>query len=276
MTRPDVTRPKDRLPRSELPTWNRTLRYYSSRLLVSVLMRLLFRLRIEGRDRLPAGPALLCFNHMSWVDPFLLYAALPLRPRLYLFGPREDDLRVGPRNRLMDWTGTPVPFRPAKTDLLDTTRRVQAVFDAGGVLAVAGEGRIHAGERDLLPLQDGAAYFALRAGVPVVPVALNGLSWLGFRRVLRVRIGMPIRTTGRPTSEANARLTAQTSAALLGLLADAPDPAPPGRFGRWLTELFNDWPEGSRAAAEAAARPVDPEAAVDPGPAAGTGQPASG
>ena len=29
--------------------------------------------------------------------------------------------------------------------------------------------------------------------------------------------------------------------------------AGPGPFGRWLTELFNDWPEGSRAAAEAAA-----------------------
>ena len=26
----------------------------------------------------------------------------------------------------------------------------------------------------------------------------------------------------------------------------------PGRFGRWLTEAFNDWPEGSREAALAA------------------------
>lgn len=241
-----------RLPRSELPPWNRAVRYYTSRLVVGLLMRLLFRLRIEGRERLPEGAALLCFNHLSWIDPFLLFAALPLRPRLYLFGPREDDLRVGARNRLMYWTGTPVPFRPAKTDLLDTTRRVQAVFDAGAVLALAGEGRIHLGERALLPLQDGAAYFALRAGVPVVPVALNGLTWLGFRRTLRVRIGAPIATAGRPTSEAIALLTARTRSALLDLVADAPDPAPPGRFGRWLTERFNDWPEGSREAAEAA------------------------
>lgn len=245
-------RAEDLLPRSELPAWNRTLRYYSSRLVVMALMRLLFRVRVEGRDRLPAGPALLCFNHQSWADPFLLYAALPLRPRLYLFGPREEDLRVGPRNRLMYWTGTPVPFKPAKSDLLDTTRRVQAVFDVGGVLAIAGEGRIHVGERALLPLQDGAAYFALRAGVPVVPVALNGLSWLGFRRVLRVRIGTPIASTARPTSEAIGNLTAQLTDALIGILADAPDSPATGRFGRWLTELFNDWPEGSRAAAEAA------------------------
>ncbi len=247
-----MNRSDARLPRSDLPGWNRTVRYYASRLIVGLLMRLLFRLRIEGRERLPAGPALLCFNHLSWMDPFLLFATLPLRPRLYLFGPREDDLRVGPRNRLMYWTGTPVPFKPARNDLLETTRRVQAVFDVGAVLAIAGEGRIHVGERALLPLQDGPAYFALRAGVPVVPVALNGLTWLGFRRSLRVRIGAPIATAGRPTREAIALLTARTSSALLDLLADAPDPAPPGRFGRWLTERFNDWPEGSRAAAEAA------------------------
>ena len=35
------------------------------------------------------------------------------------------------------------------------------------------------------------------------------------------------------------------------LVADAPDVRRPGRFGRWLTERFNDWPEGSREAAPA-------------------------
>jgi hypothetical protein len=40
--------------------------------------------------------------------------------------------------------------------------------------------------------------------------------------------------------------------ALRALVADAPDIPEPGRFGRWVTERFNDWPEGSRAAAEAA------------------------
>ena len=263
-----MTTDDPRLPRSDLPRWNRTVRYYTSRLAVALLMRLLFRLRVEGRENLPAGPALLCFAHLSWMDPFLLFATLPLRPRLYLFGPKEDDLRVGPRNQLMYWTGAPVPFKPAKTDLLETTRRVQAVFSAGGVLAIAGEGRIHVGERALLPLQAGAAYFALRAGVPMVPVALNGLSWLGFRRRLRVRVGVPIEASGRPTSEAIAALTARTEAALLALVADAPDVARPGRFGLWLTDRFNDWPEGSRAAAEAAAAaqpvasgilPIDPD-----------------
>ncbi|HEX5590765.1 MAG TPA: lysophospholipid acyltransferase family protein [Candidatus Limnocylindrales bacterium] len=239
---------QDRLPRSDVPRWSRTLRYYVSRFVVGVLMHLLFRIRVEGRGRLPKGPALYCFNHLNWTDPFLLYATLPLRPRLYFFGPKEDDLRVGPRNRLMYWTGTAVPYRPAKTDLLEVTRRVTAVFEAGGVLAIAGEGRIHVGERDLLELQEGPAYFALRAGVPIVPIAINGTSWLGFRRTLRLRIGHPIPVEGRASREAIERLTLTTWQALRALIADAPEPGVPGPFGRWLTEKFNDWPEGSRAA----------------------------
>ena len=106
---------------------------------------------------------------------------------------------MGPRNRLMYWTATAVPYKPAKSDLLDVARRVGAVFEAGGVLAIAGEGRIHVGEHELLELQDGPAYFALRSGVPIVPIAVNGGSWLDFRRTLRVRVGSPIPTGGRAT-----------------------------------------------------------------------------
>jgi len=238
----------DRLPRPELPRWNRTVRYYASRLVVGFVMRLLFRLRVEGREHLAKGPAIYCFNHLNWTDPFLLYSTLPLRPKTFFFGPKEDDLRVGPRNRLMFWTAVAVPYRPAKTDLLEVTRRVGAVFQAGGVLAIAGEGRIHVGERDLLEIQDGTAYFALRSGVPIIPVAINGTSWLGFRRRLRVRVGRPIPASGRATGEAVAALTAETWRALKALVADAEEPARPGRFGHWLTEVFNDWPEGSREA----------------------------
>lgn len=238
----------DRLPRPDLPRWSRTIRYYASRLVVGLIVHLLFRVRVEGREHLAAAPAMYCFNHLNWIDPFLLYATLPLRPRLYFFGPKEEDLRFGPRNRLMYWTATAVPYRPAKNDLLEVTRRVGAVFEAGGVLAIAGEGRIHVGERDLLAIQDGAAYFAIRSGVPIIPLAINGTSWLGFRRGLRVRVGRPIATTGRANGEAVAAATDATWQALKALVADAPEPGPPGRFGRWLTELFNDWPEGSREA----------------------------
>jgi hypothetical protein len=48
-------------------------------------------------------------------------------------------------------------------------------------------------------------------------------------------------------------MTGQAWSALHELVADAPDLPEPGRVGRWLSDRFNDWPEGSRAAARAAA-----------------------
>jgi 1-acyl-sn-glycerol-3-phosphate acyltransferase len=225
-------------------------RYGLSRLVVSILVRVLFRVRVQGRDRLPQGPALACFNHQSWTDPFVLLATLPSRPRVFFFGPKEEDMTVGGRNRLMIWTGAAVPYKPGKNDLLDVTRKVQGIFAAGSVLAIAGEGRIHAGEGELLPLNEGAAFFALRSGVPILPVAINGTSWLAFGRRIRVRIGEPLPASGRPTHEAVAALTADAWAALHTLCQGYPDPEPPPPGSLWarFTELFNEWPEGGRPA----------------------------
>jgi 1-acyl-sn-glycerol-3-phosphate acyltransferase len=242
----------------------RTIRYYASRLVVAALTRGWMRVRLEGRERLPAGPAIYCFNHLSWSDPFVLMATLPLRPRLFFFGPKEEDMRVGGRNRVMHWTGTAIPYKPGKNDLLEVTRRVGAVIRDGGIVAIAGEGRIHPGERDLLPLSEGAAYFALRNGVPLVPVAINGTSWLAFGGRVRVRVGEPLAATGRPTRAAVERMTDATWASLQAMVADAPDVPVPGRLGRWLTEQFNDWPEGSREAAGAAAMTMPEPDRVEP------------
>jgi 1-acyl-sn-glycerol-3-phosphate acyltransferase len=240
------------LPGPAISPIRRTIRYWLARLVAAVLTRAYLRLRLDDRDRLPPGPAIYCFNHLSWADPFVLMATLPLRPRLWFFGPKEEDMAVGGRNRLMTWTGTTIPYKPAKNDLLDATRRVGAVVATGAVVAIAGEGRIHAGESDLLPLSEGAAYFALRSGIPLVPIAIAGTSWLRFGGRVRVRVGEPIPMAGRPTREAVDEATAALWRALHELVADAPDLPPPGPLGRWLTELFNDWPEGSREAASAA------------------------
>ncbi len=243
---------RSRLPGPPIGPIRRTIRYLISRVVAALLVRAWLRVRLEGRDRLPQGPAIYCFNHLSWADPFVLMATLPLRPRLWFFGPKEADMATGGRNRVMSWSGTAIPYKPAKNDLLDATRRVAAVIDSGAVIAIAGEGRIHLGERALLPLSEGAAYFALRSGMPVVPIAINGTSWLRFGGRVRVRVGEPIPSLGRPTREVILKTTDALTASLLQLIADAVEVPEPGRVGRWLTDVFNDWPEGSRDAAGAA------------------------
>jgi 1-acyl-sn-glycerol-3-phosphate acyltransferase len=240
------------LPGPAVNPLRRTIRYWVARLAAAGLTRAYLRVHLEGRERLPPGPAIYCFNHLSWSDPFVLMATLPLRPRLWFFGPKEEDMRAGGRNRVMHWTGTAIPYKPGKNDLLEATRRVGAVIESGGVVAIAGEGRIHVRESDLLPLSEGAAFFAMRSGVPLVPIAISGTSWLRFGGRIRVRVGEPIAVEGRPTREALTEVTAATWTTLHALVADAPDLTPPGRFGRWLTEQFNEWPEGSREAAAAA------------------------
>jgi 1-acyl-sn-glycerol-3-phosphate acyltransferase len=236
-----------------------TIRYWLTKVVVACVVRAYLRVRLEGGERLTGQPAIYCFNHLNWTDPFLLLATLPGRPRLFFFGPKEDDMSTGGRNRLMSWTGTAIPYKPAKTDLRDATRRVEAILAAGGVVAIAGEGRIHALERDLLPLSEGPAYFALRAGVPIVPMAIHGSSWLRFGGQVTVTVGEPIVVDGRPTRVAVDGLTERTWTALYEMVAVGAEVAEPGRFGRWLTEAFNDWPEGTREAAlaaEIAAPPV--------------------
>lgn len=229
---------------------HRPFRFGLVRLFMRIVVHALFRVRVEGREHLPAGAAIYCANHVNWTDPLIMLAVLPPTPKLAMFGPKEADMTKGGRNRLIVWAGFGVPYRPEKTDLLETARRVKAVLEDGWALFIFGEGRIHRGERELLPLADGTAFFALRAGVPIIPIAINGTSWLGFRRTIRIRIGAPIRgEAGRATRDGIAALTARTEAALLEMVSDFPDREVPGPFGRWLTELFNDWPEGARPAA---------------------------
>jgi 1-acyl-sn-glycerol-3-phosphate acyltransferase len=261
----DLTRPESSRSgssRAEQRTWidvqapyHSVRRYRAVRLFVGLVARLYSKVLVEGVERLPDGPSIVCFTHQNWADPFFMFATMPGRPRMYFFGPEQEEMRRGLRNRLMRWSGVVIPYRPGRRGLVAATGRVESVLGGDAVVAIAGEGQIHAGEGIVLPLHEGPAYLSLRAGVPLVPVVINGTSWLGFRRVVRVRVGLPVtvrpRTRARPSADEITRLTAQTQVALETLVSDFPDQPLPGRVGRWLTELFNDWPNGSRPPVQA-------------------------
>jgi 1-acyl-sn-glycerol-3-phosphate acyltransferase len=252
------------LPRGDLSPFQRAFRHWFSRTVCALLMKSWFRVTIVGRDRILPEPAMYVFNHLSWMDPLVLLATFPSEPRLHFYGPKEVTLQKGIRNRFMWWTTIPVPFSPHKDDLLTSVRRAQAVFDSGASLAISAEGRIHVHEGDLLPFEEGAAYLALRAAVPIVPVAITGTSWAHFRGRVLVRIGEPITTGDRPTRQAVATYTALAWHRLRAMVADDRDLPVPGPIGRWLTDLVNDWGPGGRPAATAIRGP-DPADVPIPG-----------
>lgn len=221
-------------------------RHAMARFVLRWLVRPFFRLRVEGLEWLPDGSSVACFNHLNWIDPIVILAALPADPPVYFFGPKERDMYVGPKNRLMRWAGNAVAYGTDRRDMVQALRRVDALMGSRTTLAIAGEGRIHVGEAAIWPLSDGPAVFALRSHVPIVPVAINGTSWLGFGRQIRVRIGEPIPTAGLDRRADAARVTAEVRERLSDLVADFPELPPPGPAWRRITEMFNDWPEGAR------------------------------
>ena len=237
------------LPRGDLSEFQRSFRHWFSRVLAKSVMRTWFRITVANPERFLREPGLYVFNHLSWLDTLLVITVTPVQPRLYMFGPKQADIHAGGRNRFMWWTGVPIPFSPNKDDMLTSVKRAQAVFDSGGVLAIAAEGAIHVHEGELLRFEEGAAYLALRAGVPIVPMAITGTSWAHFRGRILVRLGEPIQTEGRPTREAVACYTGLAWHALHALVADDHDLPRPGLISRWFTDMFNDWGPGGRAAA---------------------------
>jgi 1-acyl-sn-glycerol-3-phosphate acyltransferase len=252
------------LPRGDLGRLQRAFRHWFSRTVSAIVMKGWFRVTVVHPERFLHEPCVYAFNHMSWMDPLLLLGTFPSEPRLYFYGPREATIRKGGRNRFMFWTGVPVPFSPDKDDLITSVRYVQAVFDTGGALAIAPEGTIHVHEGDLMPFEEGAAYMALRAGVPIVPVAITGISMARFRGRILVRIGEPIRPEGRPTRRNLARYSAITWHALRSMVDGDREAPSSGRLARWLTDLFNDWGEGGRAAATRRHGPDPVEVPIPP------------
>jgi 1-acyl-sn-glycerol-3-phosphate acyltransferase len=222
----------------------RAFRYWLTRTVIGLGVRTYLRVTPPaGLERLPPAPFVLCFNHLNWVDPFVLLTIWPAEPRIHIYGPKEADMRRGWRNRLITWTGMAVPFNPAKTNLLASTRRAMAVLEAGDVLAIAGEGRLSEREDVVMPIHEGPAFLAIRAGVPIVPMAINGTRWLTFGRRVRVRLGEPISTVGlRADRETLGDTTERLHAALTEMVQGYPEQPVPGRFGRWFTDLFNERP----------------------------------
>jgi 1-acyl-sn-glycerol-3-phosphate acyltransferase len=203
-----------------------------------LVVRLLFDVRASGLDKWPAAPFCLVVNHHNGWDPLLVLAAAPLRPRITWFGPKEADFSRGFKNRVMAFFGGVIPYDPDKTTLTSAVRSVRRVFQAGGVLGIFAEGRVGFREAELLPFEDGAIAFAASAGVPIVPAAIVGSTFLWFRRRVEVRFGDPIPTEGQRSRDARQALEERVRDAYAGLLPPTEPRLPARRPLRFLGDLL--------------------------------------
>jgi 1-acyl-sn-glycerol-3-phosphate acyltransferase len=162
---------------------------------LQALDRLLFaavsRLETSGIEHFPAaGPYLVAFNHLHWLDIPVLYAVLPHEVAAFMAQLWFRHPAIGPLARALSH---PIPVETGVADhrAMAAARRW---LETGGVILIAPEGaRSRTGA--LSAGQPGAAYLASRAGVPVVPVAIWGHEraaavWGTGRRVpVRVAVG---------------------------------------------------------------------------------------
>ena len=206
---------------------------------VRLIVRTLFDVRATGLEHWPSAPFQIAANHHNGWDPLLVTAVVPLRPRITWFGPKERDFSRGFKNRVMGFFGGMIPYDPEGTTLTSAVRAVRRVFAAGGVLGIFAEGRIGFDERDLLPLEEGAAAFAAGAGVPVVPCAIVGSTELWFRCRVEIRFGAPINTDGVRGREARDRLDEEIRAGIRALLPEEEPRRPRRRPLAFLTDLLN-------------------------------------
>ena len=153
--------------------------------LFAVITKVLFFVRIEGRENIPKGGCVIMGNHRAWLDPFLL--AMCARDREIRFmGKRE---LWG--NRVFRWIARQVRGVPVDRGTADmaSIRMSMTVLKAGHTLGIFPEGTRSKGD-GMLPIQGGASLLALRSKCDVVPVYIDG-DYRLFRRVT-VRVGKPV------------------------------------------------------------------------------------
>jgi 1-acyl-sn-glycerol-3-phosphate acyltransferase len=168
--------------------------YFGCRVVASVLCVLGFGLRVYHSDRLPkTGGVLVVCNHQSYLDPILVAVGMP---RAFHPMARESLFRLAPFAWLIRSLYA-FPVRRASADL-GAVREALRRLKGGAVVLVFPEGT-RTRDGSIGPLQGGPIVIAARAGVPVVPMVIDGAfeAWPRGNRLphpatVRVACGHPL------------------------------------------------------------------------------------
>ena len=170
------------------------LRFRAARALLRLLLGAVFRVHVEGLEKLPAGPHLLAANHLSWVDPFLLLGWLPAGPRIHFLGRRSAIYNRRWKRWVLALMGGVIPVESGELRQLE--RAVRDVLTRGGVVAIFPEGGVGGAEGRLQRLRQGVAHFATTGGAPVVAIGLAGTHELWRGKRIAIGVGRTVAPTG--------------------------------------------------------------------------------
>ncbi len=150
------------------PRWvlARVVRATLGRVLLAV-----FRVRMDGWHHVPSGGAILAGNHVSYLDPAILWC---IAPRPVHFVAKAELWRARWLGFLLDrFWAIPVQRDSADRVMIATATRL---LEAGDLLGMFPEGTRRRDTRsdELGDPHGGVAFLALRTGVPVIPVGIAG------------------------------------------------------------------------------------------------------
>lgn len=149
--------------------FNRSTLPWVVEVIAAAIARCLYRVKTAGAANLPAGGAVIASNHLSYVDPVVLQLACPRPLRFVGFDGLKDR---GWFFRLVFKLSGAIAI--SSQDALAATRTVVDHLKKGELVVIFAEGSISR-TGQLMKLQRGYELMARKAGVPVVPVAHDGL-----------------------------------------------------------------------------------------------------
>ena len=184
--------------------------------------------RLSGADRLPRErTAVYTANHTSNIDAPLLFHVL--HPRLHMLYKAEFGRMpiLGPAAPVAGFI--PVERQNQEQSQHAVDLAAESVARGNSFLVFPEGTRSRTGE--LLPFKKGGFIMAIKAQVPVVPVAILGgrAAMTKGSRLIRpvtvtIRVGQPVQTTGMTLDDRD-RLTAMVRGQIENLLAIGPDRA---------------------------------------------------
>jgi acyl-[acyl-carrier-protein]-phospholipid O-acyltransferase/long-chain-fatty-acid--[acyl-carrier-protein] ligase len=144
------------------------------KMLMWLLVRILYRVRVRGQEAIPAaGPALIVFNHTSFADGVIALTSIKRPVRFIVYKSFCENPKLRWLANLMK--AIPIDSEGAPKEIIGALRVATDALNNGEVVAIFAEGGISR-TGVMMPFQRGMATILKRAkNAPIVPGYIDGM-----------------------------------------------------------------------------------------------------